>query len=85
MSILPKVIYRFNAIPIKNFNDFFCRDRKKIPSWGFLHGPVVKTLPSNSGNEGSIPGQGTKIPHATGQPSPSTKVKTQCSLNKISK
>ena len=27
-------------------------------------GPVVKTLPSNAGSKGSIPGQGTKIPHA---------------------
>ena len=27
-------------------------------------GPVVKTLPSNTGIVGSIPGQGPKIPHA---------------------
>ena len=27
-------------------------------------GPVVRTLPSNAGDMGSIPGQGTKIPHA---------------------
>ena len=27
-------------------------------------GPVVKTLPSNAGGTGSIPGQGPKIPHA---------------------
>ena len=26
--------------------------------------PVVKTLPSNAGGEGSIPGQGMKIPRA---------------------
>ena len=30
-------------------------------------GPVVKNLPSNAGYMGSIPGQGTKIPHAAGQ------------------
>ena len=30
-------------------------------------GPVVKNLPSNAGDTGSIPGQGTKISHATGQ------------------
>ena len=30
-------------------------------------GPVVKNLPSNAGDIGSIPGQGTKIPHAVGQ------------------
>jgi len=27
-------------------------------------GPVVRTLPSNAGDMGSIPGQATKIPHA---------------------
>ena len=28
---------------------------------------MVKTLPFNARDEGSIPGQETKIPHATGQ------------------
>ena len=37
----------------------------------FLGGPVVKNLPSNAGDLGSIPGLGTKIPHAAGQLSPS--------------
>ena len=32
----------------------------------FPGGPVVKTLPSNTGDMGSIPGWGTKIPHAVG-------------------
>ena len=36
----------------------------------FPGGPVVKNLPCSAGNVGSIPGQGTKIPHATGQLSP---------------
>ena len=31
---------------------------------------VVKNLPCNAGDVGSIPGQGTKIPHAAGQLSP---------------
>ena len=30
----------------------------------FSGGPVVKTLPSNAGGTASIPGRGTKIPHA---------------------
>ena len=30
----------------------------------FLGGPVVKNLPCNSGDVSSIPGWGTKIPHA---------------------
>ena len=33
----------------------------------FTGGPVVKNLPSNAGDEGSVPGWGTKIPHAVGQ------------------
>ena len=36
----------------------------------FPGGPVVTNLPSNEGDAGSIPGQGTKIPHAAGQLSP---------------
>ena len=36
----------------------------------FPGGPVVKNLPSSAGDAGSIPGQGTKIPHAAGQISP---------------
>ena len=33
--------------------------------WDFPGGPVVKTSPSNAGGAGLIPGQGTKIPHAS--------------------
>ena len=33
---------------------------------------MVKNLPSNAGDAGSIPGWGTKIPHATRQLSPHT-------------
>ena len=33
----------------------------------FPGGPVVKNPPSNAGDAGSIPGRGTKIPHATWQ------------------
>ena len=31
----------------------------------FPGGPVVKTSPSTAGGTGSIPGQGTKIPHVS--------------------
>ena len=31
---------------------------------------MVKDPPANAGDVGSIPGQGTKIPHAAGQQSP---------------
>ena len=39
-------------------------------SWDFPGGPVVKNPPSNARDAGSIPGWGTKIPHAVGQLSP---------------
>ena len=38
----------------------------------FPGGPVVKNPPSNAGDETSIPGSGTKIPHATRKESPCT-------------
>ena len=40
------------------------REKKRGGSPG---GPVVKNLPSSTGDAGSIPGQGAKIPHAAGQ------------------
>ena len=38
----------------------------------FPGGPVVKNPPYNAGDVGSIPGQGTKIPHAAEQLNPHT-------------
>ena len=43
---------------------------KKRSPWGFPGGPAVKNPASNAGDAGSIPRQGTKISHATGQLSP---------------
>ena len=40
---------------------------KKKRGGGFPNSPVVKTLPSNTGSPGSIPGQGTKTPHTIQQ------------------
>ena len=37
---------------------------------GFPGGAVVENPPANAGDTGLIPGQGTKIPHTTGQLSP---------------
>ena len=45
-------------------------------------GPVVKNLPSNAGDTGSIPCRGTKIPHATGQLSLRATMETQHSQKK---
>ena len=38
----------------------------------FAGGPVIKILPSNAGDVGSITGRGTEIQHAAGQLSLST-------------
>ena len=42
-----------------------CATSFKAEPWDFPGGPEVKTSPSISGGVGSIPGQGTKIPHAS--------------------
>ena len=47
----------------------------------FPGGPVVKNPPSNAGDMGLIPGQGTKIPHAVGQLSPLTTTTELVRLN----
>ena len=44
---------------------------------------MVKTLPSHAGSECLIPGQGTKIPHASGPKNQNIKQKQCC--NKFSK
>ena len=49
----------------------------------FPGGPVVKTLPSNAGGAGSIPGQGAKIPHASWPKNQNIKQKQYC--NKFNK
>ena len=54
---------------------------RKYPRGDFPGGPVVENLPSNAGDTGSIPGQGTKIPHAAGQLSPRATTTELVSLN----
>ena len=44
----------------------------------FLGGPVVKNLPCNVRDTGSIRDQGTKIPHAMKQLSPGTTTTKRC-------
>ena len=62
----------------------------------FPGGPVVKNPPANVRDEGLIPGQGTKIPHAMGQlslctklliekPLPCATAKTQCKPKQTNK
>ena len=49
----------------------------------FPGGPLIKTSPSNAGGEGSIPGQGAKIPHALWPKNQNIKQKQYC--NKFNK
>ena len=53
---------------------------RRILFWDFPGGPVVKNLHCNSGGVGSIPGQGTKVPHTEKQLSShnATTEPTQC-------
>ena len=48
-------------------------------------GPVVKNPPSNTGDARSIPGQGTKIPHAAGQLRPCATTTELAHLNEREK
>ena len=47
----------------------------------FPGGPVVKNPPYNARDMGSIPGWGTRIPHAAGQLSPHTTATELMCLN----
>ena len=46
------------------------KKKKKKKPGNISGGPVVKNPPCNAGDVGSVPGQGTKIPHAVKEPSP---------------
>ena len=50
----------------------------------FSSGPEVKNSPSDAGDVVSIPGQGTKIPHATEQLSPHSTTRESVGRNKRS-
>ena len=49
----------------------------------FPGGPVIKTSPPNTEDVSSIPGQGTKIPHASQSKNQNIKKKQYC--NKFNK
>ena len=51
--------------------------------WDLPGGPVVKTSPSNAESIGSMPGQGAKIPHASGPKNQNINQKQYC--NKFNK
>ena len=48
-------------------NEVLTEEESKNKYRDFPGRPGTKNLPSNSGKGGSIPSQGTKIPHAMGQ------------------
>ena len=50
----------------------FLKKQQEVQCGDFPGGPVVKNLPCNAGDAGSIPGRGTKIPQAMEQLSPLT-------------
>ena len=52
--------------------------QKVLWVWDFPGGPVIKTLPSNAGGVGSIPGQGAKISHASWPKKQNMKQKKYC-------
>ena len=47
---------------------------KKWTIWDFPGSPVVKTLPSNAGGAGLIPGGGSEIPRALRPTKPKHKI-----------
>ena len=55
---------------------------KDLVSRDFPGGSVVRTSPSSAGGSGSIPGGGTKIPHATGLRSPCGQLGPHAAKNK---
>ena len=53
-----------------------------LKKWNVPGDPLVKTLPSNAGDTGSMPGWGTKIPHAMWPLSPCSATREDCTLQR---
>ena len=68
--------------PTRCFLIYFKKKKKDLEGTS-LGGPVVKTSPFNAGDAGLIPGQGAKIPHASGPKNQNVKQKQYC--NKFNK
>ena len=67
LNFITVICYLVSVVCQNNFECLYCY---KNISWDFPGGPVVKNPPYNAGDAGSIPGRGTRFPHATGQLSP---------------
>ena len=60
------------------------KNKVNIPGQDFPAGSVVKTLSSNAGSVGSIPGHGDKIPNTSRPKNQNTKQKQYCNkFNKV--
>ena len=58
----------------------FTKHLRKLALGDIPGGPEVNNPPTNAGDMGSIPGLGTKIPHAMEQPNPcATTTEPMCS------
>ena len=53
-----------------------------LKKWKVPGDPLVKNLPSNAGDTGSMPGWGTKIPHALWPLSPCATTREDCTLQR---
>ena len=81
MSVFPKTVLYRHQFQASKKGEKGTQWVQAVDSWhnlktlkdcagDFPGGSVVKNPPSNAEDAGSIPGQGTKIPRATGQLSP---------------
>ena len=69
--------HSFRLVPV-SFQYAFIKKKKQ--NWAVPGGPLVKNPPSNQWDKASIPGCGTKIPHAAEPLSPHTTIKKpECS------
>ena len=60
-TLLLRVVGKYRLSPARKGRGVL----KQVIFWDFPGGPVVKTLPSNAGGAGLIPGRGAEIPHAS--------------------
>ena len=67
MNQPPRRELRGRGEPLLLFEGAGLQGERKTQVMGFPGGPEVKNLPAKAGDTGSIPGPGTKIPHAVEQ------------------